>query len=330
MDANVLQRVLSVVTLTRGVRLVLGPHQNGVSRRSRNNLNVIGSRTGNVELWPLQIAVQIIHIHQAIVLRVREHLSILPRHQITGSVVRPDVLRRHRTEYEPIEPAIVDSVVFLGHSIDLGKWRQFGLDLQLRLFEIASFKHLDYVNCNLSSGELFFQIKFYGNGTFLRLVVPVKLRDGLALGGVPDPKVVFVRILKVLFASDQVGVHGAPLEGGNALAVYLEQHSLVWNVHYVDSILVNDCEFLSVLRRELSDFGSGVLRKVLLAFERLDLVGVAAVELVQEGTLIGERYKLQLREGLMLLVLVRLRRLLGIVCKLIYLFLELLLMLLRV
>lgn len=101
------------------------------------------------------------------------------------------------------------------------------------------------------------------------------------------------------------------------------------NVDYVDSIVIDDCEFLSSLGREFSDFSCGVLRKVLLAFERLDLVEwVAAVEFVEEGTLVSERYKLQLREGLVLLVLVGLRRLL--VCKLIYLFLELLLLLLRV
>jgi len=125
--------------------------------------------------------------------------------------------------------------------------------------------------------------------------------------------------LNVLFASDQVGVHGTPLQGSYAFALYLEQYSLVCNVDYVDSIFVDDCEFLAGLRRELSDFGCGVLWKVLLALERLDLVlCAAAVQFVQEWTLVSERYKLQLREGLVLLVLVGLlRRLRGVVCKLI-------------
>ena len=113
----------------------------------------------------------------------------------------------------------------------------------------------------------------------------------------------------------------------------MEHYSFVLNVDYVDSIIINYGEFLSRLRGEFSDFSCWILRKVLLAFEYFDLIGrVATVEFVQEGTLVSERYKLQLLEGLMLLVLVGLIRLLRVVrcIKLIYFFLELLLVLLRV
>lgn len=120
------------------------------------------------------------------------------------------------------------------------------------------------------------------------------------------------------------------MQGGHALAVDLEYYSLILNVDYVDSIFIHYCEFLSGQRGEFSDFSGGILGKVLLAFERLDLFGRAAVEFVQEGTFVSERYKLQLREGLVLLVLIGLRRLLLGVSNLRDLFLELLLLLLRV
>lgn len=63
--------------------------------------------------------------------------------------------------------------------------------------------------------------------------------------------------------------------------------------------------------------------------EGLDLVGcVAAVEGVQDGTLVSERYKLQLLQGPVFLVLVGQRRLLGVFVHeliMIGLFLEILL-----
>ena len=69
-DTNVLKRVLPIVTFARRVVLVLGPDKNGVSGWRRNNLDVVGSRARNVELWPLQIAIQVIHVDKAVVLGV--------------------------------------------------------------------------------------------------------------------------------------------------------------------------------------------------------------------------------------------------------------------
>lgn len=73
----------------------------------------------------------------------------------------------------------------------------------------------------------------------------------------------------------------------------------------MDAVLINDGEHASRQRWELSDFGCWIPGKVLLEGEPLDLlVLVGAVEAIEEGTLVGERYKLQLSEGLVLLVLI--------------------------
>lgn len=67
-DTDVLQRVLSIVTLPRRVVLVLGPNENGVSRGRRNNYDVVCSWTRDIELGSLKITVQIVHIDESIVL----------------------------------------------------------------------------------------------------------------------------------------------------------------------------------------------------------------------------------------------------------------------
>lgn len=138
--------------------------------------------------------------------------------------------------------------------------------------------------------------------------------------------------MNILFTSNQVGFHGTPFKRRNALAVNIKGNLFIWDVDYVDSIFVHDGEQVSCLWRELSDFSCWIFWKLFVPGEGLDLVGcVAAVEVVQERTLVGERYKLQLRQSFVLLVLIRLRRLLSVIVRdLVSLFLELLIKLLLV
>jgi len=63
MDSYVLERVLSIVAFSRRVILILRPDKYGMSRRSRNYLDVVSSRTCNVELGSLKITVEIVHIN---------------------------------------------------------------------------------------------------------------------------------------------------------------------------------------------------------------------------------------------------------------------------
>ena len=51
----ILERVLSVIALAGGVVQVLGPHEDRVAGRRGQDLNVLGPRTSDVELWPLQL-----------------------------------------------------------------------------------------------------------------------------------------------------------------------------------------------------------------------------------------------------------------------------------
>ena len=102
----------------------------------------------------------------------------------------------------------------------------------------------------------------------------------------------------------------------------------------MDSIFIHDSEFLTSSLRKFSNFSCWKFWKVFFDFKWLDLVGcVAAVEGVQERTLVSERHKLQLRQCLVLLVLVGYGRLLRILVHqliIVDLFLELFLLLLRV
>lgn len=101
----------------------------------------------------------------------------------------------------------------------------------------------------------------------------------------------------------------------------------------MDTVVIYDCQHLACLWRELCDFGCWVLRKVSFAlqcFNCLLVPCIATIQAVKEWTLSRERYKLQLRECLVFLILVlRIRRLRRVICQLIIcLFLNLLLRLL--
>ena len=79
-DTYKLERVLSVVGLSSCVIEVLRPHENCVATGCGNDLDGAGSRTRNIELGPLQVRVQIIDVNQAVILRSRHNLAVLPGH----------------------------------------------------------------------------------------------------------------------------------------------------------------------------------------------------------------------------------------------------------
>lgn len=73
----------------------------------------------------------------------------------------------------------------------------------------------------------------------------------------------------------------------------------------MNAYFIYDGEKITRFWRKLSDFSCWILRKVLLTLKLLNLlIRIATVEAIEEGTFVGERYKLQLSEGLILLVLV--------------------------
>jgi hypothetical protein len=75
-DPDILQGVLSVVALARGVVQILGPDQDGMPRWRRQNLDVLSPWTRDVELWSLQGAVEVVDIDEAIILGLGEDLSM--------------------------------------------------------------------------------------------------------------------------------------------------------------------------------------------------------------------------------------------------------------
>lgn len=81
-DPYELEGVLTVVAFAGRVIKILCPHKYGLPRRGRQNLYILRLWACNVKLWPLQVAVQIIYIHQSVVFLLREHLTILPGHEI--------------------------------------------------------------------------------------------------------------------------------------------------------------------------------------------------------------------------------------------------------
>lgn len=149
-DTDVLQRVLSIVTLPRRVVLVLGPNENGVSRGRRNNYDVVCSWTRDIELGSLKITVQIVHIDESIVLGFGQNFSILPSHQVASCVVGAHVFGRNWAKNEPIKLAIVHSGVFLGDTVNLRQRRQLGFNLQFRLAEVAFLVDFNDILCDLS------------------------------------------------------------------------------------------------------------------------------------------------------------------------------------
>lgn len=86
-NSNVLEGVLTVIAFARRVGLVLRPDEDRVARRCWNYQNIICPRTSDVELWPLEITVQIIYVYEAVVFRFREDFPILPGHQIARGIV---------------------------------------------------------------------------------------------------------------------------------------------------------------------------------------------------------------------------------------------------
>jgi hypothetical protein len=182
--------------------------------------------------------------------------------------------------------------------------------LQFGLFEIASFIHFDNILGNLSCCKFFFEVKFDGCGSFLCFVLPIEFGDEISFLRLPYEDNVLVLVLVVLLTSNEVSFNGTPFEGSDVRAFALEGNLLVWNVDNMDAIFINYGHVLTSLWREFNDLGRGVLWEVCIPLKGLDLVVcVAAVEGVQDGTLVSERYKLQLLQGLVFLVLVGQRRL---------------------
>ena len=135
--------------------------------------------------------------------------------------------------------------------------------------------------------------------------------------------------MNVLFTTNQVGFSGTPLKRRNSRTVNFEHDLLFSDIDYVDAIFIDYGEEAARQWRELSNFCCWILWEVLLTNELLYLlINVAAVKTIEEWTLVSERYKLQLLQGPVFLVLVGQRRLLGVFVHeliMIGLFLEILL-----
>lgn len=173
------------------------------------------------------------------------------------------------------------------------------------MLKISFLKNFDYINCYLSSCKFLFQIKFDRNSSILSFVLPFKFTNHGSLRSFPDIERVLVWILNVLFTTNQVGFSGTPLKRRNAWTVNFEHDLLFSDIDYVDAIFIDYGEEAARQWRELSNFCCWILREVLLTNELLYLlIDVGAVKTIEEWTLVSERYKLQLREGLMLLVLI--------------------------
>lgn len=111
----------------------------------------------NIELWSLEISIQIVNVDQSVVLFERKDFSILPCHKETRHrAALPLVFSWQRAENESVELAIIDSVVHL----IFGKWWQFADDLHFCSFEVACIIYIDGVWSYLTRHKFLLFIEF--------------------------------------------------------------------------------------------------------------------------------------------------------------------------
>ena len=183
MDAHELKRVLAIVRLAGAVVQVLRPDEDSVTARRRLDLDVARARACDVELGSLQIAVEIVHVDEAVIVARGQLLTILPCHEEARHAGREAlVLFRDRTKDKAVELAVVDSSVLLA----LGQRWQLAHNLELDLLQVARVKDIDGVRCYLSCAELLFVVELDGCCAILGLVSPIKAVDLRARLNVPN------------------------------------------------------------------------------------------------------------------------------------------------
>ena len=161
MNSHILQRMFSIVTLASGIIQTLGPYQDCVTWWCWQNLNVLSSGTCDIELRSLQGAIEIIDVNKSIVIWLREHLSILPSHEVYRAALRTLKLLWHWAKNEAIELAVIHPCILLDLTVYLGQRRKLRLDLHLWLLKVARLIDLNDVQTKLSGAEPFLFIKHH-------------------------------------------------------------------------------------------------------------------------------------------------------------------------
>ena len=86
-------------------------------------MNILSLWACYIELGSLQVAIKIINVYKTIVIRLGEHLSVLPCHKIHWAALGLFKICWNRAKNESVEFTIVYSLVLLNLAVYLWKWR---------------------------------------------------------------------------------------------------------------------------------------------------------------------------------------------------------------
>lgn len=140
-DLCILECVLTVVALSRLVKLVLRPDEDSMTSRADHCLDLLSTRTLDHELGAVDGSlVKVVEKHSSVVFLLSHDSSVLPSQQVKRS--RLGVSWISRTSVNAVKLSIHKSywVRFLGWF----DW-EFGNNLQRDLIKIASLIHFDRV-----------------------------------------------------------------------------------------------------------------------------------------------------------------------------------------
>ena len=106
-NLHVLQSVLAVVALPRGVTQILGPHKNCVTGLSKFERNFLPLMTLDKEFGALNFGqIKIVNENGAILVTLRQKVRSLPSEKILGRVLRICASRIKRTKLHAIKSAV--------------------------------------------------------------------------------------------------------------------------------------------------------------------------------------------------------------------------------
>lgn len=106
-NLHVLQSVLAVVALPRGVTQILGPHKNRMTGLSKFERNFLPLMTLDKEFGALNFGqIKIVNENGAILVTLRQKVRSLPSEKILGRVLRICASRIKRTKLHAIKSAV--------------------------------------------------------------------------------------------------------------------------------------------------------------------------------------------------------------------------------
>lgn len=106
-NLHILQGVLAIVTLSRCVAQILGPHKNCVTGLSKFKCDFLPLMTLDKEFGSLNFGqIKIVHKNGTVLVAFRQKVCSLPSKKILGRVLRICTSRIERTKLHAIKSAV--------------------------------------------------------------------------------------------------------------------------------------------------------------------------------------------------------------------------------